>query len=65
MDRAPRFDAQHWRDQATETRAKASMIEDPIEKTMLIAMADKYEHMAARASRKESAQSSCGTTSAQ
>jgi O-methyltransferase involved in polyketide biosynthesis len=47
------FDAQYWRGRAAEARATADLVPDPIAKTMMVDIANKYDHMAERAAKQE------------
>ena len=40
--------AEQWRERAAEARAMANQLRDPLAKSLLLDIANKYEHMAAR-----------------
>ena len=53
MPNAPHFnDPDHWRQRAEETRILAEQMSDEVQKKTILGIADDYDKLAARASRR-------------
>ncbi len=60
QDAPDSFNAQYWRDRAAEARTIVSLVRDPVARDMMIDIANKYDHMAAYAAKRERVTRGCG-----